>query len=344
MSYPTRPLNRGEPTCSFSARAIRRSNKSRTVARAGQPTAAGCPSSLEALEARTVLSTVSWTNPAGGDWSTAANWSGDVVPNATQDAIINIAVSGPITIDSADAAHSLTDTTASLDITGGSLSLAAASSVSQNVTISGGVLASSGNLTVGGTLSESGGLLTGGGTVTVDGLLTWTGGTMSGSGTTLAAGGLQLGASDGNSYTESLAARTLENAGSATWASTDTLSQSAGSIFQNLANATLTVQSGVTWNADNGTLDNQYQGTVTVDAGTGTASFNGFFTNEGDLEVSSGTLVLGASGSVTGNIEVDAGATPPVRRHAVRLQLRGRPDRLRHGDLRHLRRDSADDL
>ena len=191
------------------------------------------------------------------------------------------------------------------------------------------MLASAGNLTVGGTLSESGGVLTGGGTVTVDGLLTWTGGTMSGSGTTLADGGLQLGANDGNSYTESLDARTLENAGSATWASTDALSQSAGSIFQNLAHATLTVQSGVTWNADNGTLDNQYQGTVTVDAGTGTASFNGFFTDEGDLEVSSGTLFMGAGGSVTGNVDGGRRRHPPVRRHAVRLRLGGRPDRSR---------------
>ena len=81
-----------------------------------------------------------------------------------------------------------------------------------------------------------------------------------------------------------------------------TLNQSAGSIFQNLANATLTVQSGVTWNADNGTLDNQSQGTLTVEPARGTASFNGFFTNEGDLEISSGTLVLGAGGSVTGNV------------------------------------------
>ncbi len=65
----------------------------------------------------------------------------------------------------------------------------------------------------------------------------------------------------------------------------------------------------MTWNEDNGTLDNQFQATLTVDAGTGTASFNGFFTNEGDLEVSSGTLVLGAGGSVTGNTVVDAAAT-----------------------------------
>ncbi len=288
-----------------------RSNESRTVAK-GRPTK--CRRRrllLEALEARTLLSAVNWKSAAGGDWNTAANWSGGGVPNATQDAIINIAVSGVITIDSASAVHSLSDTTASLDLTGaGSLSLAAASSVSQNVTISDdGLLDAAGNLTVGGALSESGGVLSGSGTVTVKGLLTWTGGTMSGSGTTLAAGGLQLGANDGNSYTEFLAARTLENTASATWASTDTLSQSAGSLFENLANANLTVQSGVTWYAPNGRLDNQSQGTLTIDAGTGgTATFNGFFTDEGLLEVSSGTLVLGANGSVTGSFEVDGGA------------------------------------
>ncbi len=289
-------------------------NRSQPVAKRRSANCRRTPLSLEALEARVVLSTVSWINAGGGDWSTAANWSGGVVPNATDDAIINIAVSGPITIDSTSAVHSLLDTTASLDLDGGSLSLAAASSISQNVTISVySMLASSGNLTVGGALSESGGVLTGSGTVTVDGLLMWTGGTMSGSGTTLAEGSLQLGTAAA-SDSESLAARTLQNAGSATWASTDTLDQSANSIFQNLANATLTVGSGVKWNAvdeydsQTGTLDNQDQGTVTVEAGTGTATFNGFFTNEGDLEVSSGTLLLEASGSVAGNFQVDGGA------------------------------------
>lgn len=204
----------------------RRSNKSRTVVPCQPTYRRRLPLLLEALEPRTLLSTVSWTNPAGGDWSTAANWAGGVVPNVTQDAKITIPVSGPITIDSADAAYSLTDTTASLDITDGSLSLAAASSISKNLALAGGILSATGNVTVGGTLTESDGVLTGGGAVTVDGLLTWTGGTMSGSGTTLASGGLQLGQSDGNSYTESLDARTLENAGSATWASTDALSQS----------------------------------------------------------------------------------------------------------------------
>ncbi len=299
----------------FFRKSNQRSNASRSVAQRRPTNCRRLPLFLEALEPRTLLSTVSWINASGGNWSTGANWSGGVVPNATQDAIINVAVTGPIMITSADIARSLTDTTASLDLDGGSLWLAGASSVSQNVTISVySVLDSSGNLTVGGALSESGGVLTGSGTVTVDGLLTWTGGTMSGSGTTLAEGSLQLG-NAAASDSELLAARTLQNAGSATWASTDTLDQSAGSIFQNLANATLTVQSGVKWYAvdgyDNqtGRLDNQSHGTLTIDAGTGgTATFNGFFTDEGLLEVSSGTLVLGANGSVTGSFEVDGGA------------------------------------
>ncbi len=286
-------------------------------------TPAGCAPFWRGSRTRTVLSAVTWSNAAGGDWGVATNWSDNAVPNASQDVEINIATSSPITISSGDvvAAHSLTDTTASLDITGGSLSLAAASSVSQSVTMSGGVL-------------------TGSGTLTVNGLLTWTGGTMSGPGTTVAAGGLQLGANDGNSYTENLAARTLQNTGSATWESTDTLDQTAGAVFENLANATLTVQNGVTWNSTNGTLDNQAKGTITVAAGTGgTAAFNGFFTDEGLLEVSSGTLVLGADGSVTGSVEVDGGEAPPVRRHTVCLQLGGQPDRKssrrrRHSDIR----------
>jgi hypothetical protein len=286
----------------------RRSEAFRTTVRRRAGGGRRLTPSLEGLEARTVLSTVSWTNPAGGDWNTATNWSTGVVPNFTQDAMIAIPVSNPIVIDSANAVNSLTDSTASLELTGGSLSLAATSSVGENVTISSGaVLTSAGNLTVGGTLNQSSGVLTGAGTVTVNGLLTWTGGAMSGPGTTVAAGGLQLGL-DGKSSTESLDARTLQNAGSATWTSTDILTQNAHSLFQNLAHATLTVQSGATLTGT-GTLDNQGQGMITVAAGTGTASFGTDYTNEGNLEVSSGTLFMGGSGSLTGNTVVDAGAT-----------------------------------
>src|SRR5687768_7874798 len=43
---------------------------------------------LEELEARVVPATVTWINPAGGDWNTGANWNGGVAPSSTDDAVI----------------------------------------------------------------------------------------------------------------------------------------------------------------------------------------------------------------------------------------------------------------
>jgi fibronectin-binding autotransporter adhesin len=289
----------------------RRSNTSRPIARCRPTSCRRLPLLLEALEARTVLSTVSWINAAGGDWNTAANWSGGVVPGATQDAIINVSVSGPITIDSADVGHSLTDTTASLDITAGSLSLTAASSISQNVSISGdGVLASSGNLTVGGTLSESGGTLTGGGTVTVDGLLTWTGGTMSGSGITSAMGGLSLGASGDTGDSETLAGRTLINAATGVWYDTDTLTQEEDSTFLNDSGATLEIEGAGTWGAGNnpdpsGTFENNGTLDVTNGSATTPVQVQPYFINAGTVDVNSGTLQLVDGGSSTSSSASD---------------------------------------
>jgi hypothetical protein len=264
---------------------------------------------LEALEDR-LAPTVSWTGGAGTlDWNDAANWSRGAVPGPADDVLINVAVTGPITVSAANTVHSLTDTTAPLAFVGGSLSLAAASSVNQDVTLSSGALFASGSLSIGGALTQSGGLLTGAGTVTVSGLLTWTGGIMSGSGTTLANGGLQLGLNDGNSYSEALNARTLINAGSAVWVGTDRLDQSAGSIFRNLPLATLDVQGTATLNdADSAgdVLDNQ--GTLTIDTGSARGTFGGVFTNERSVLVHSGTLALTDGGTATGSLQIDSGA------------------------------------
>src|SRR5262249_50764730 len=43
---------------------------------------------LEALEDRVVLATVTWINPAGGDWDTPANWSSGSLPGGNDDAVI----------------------------------------------------------------------------------------------------------------------------------------------------------------------------------------------------------------------------------------------------------------
>src|SRR5262249_61409549 len=55
---------------------------------------------LENLEDRTLLATITWTNPLGGAWNVAGNWDLGRVPGAGDDVVINRAVTNPITYSS----------------------------------------------------------------------------------------------------------------------------------------------------------------------------------------------------------------------------------------------------
>src|SRR6516225_2637877 len=87
---------------------------------------------VERLEERLAPSAVSWTGGAGTlNWTDAGNWSTGAVPTSADDVTIGLAVSGPITVNIGAAANqsinSLTDTTASLQVTGGALAVATSS-------------------------------------------------------------------------------------------------------------------------------------------------------------------------------------------------------------------------
>jgi hypothetical protein len=56
------------------------------------------PLKLEWLEARDLLSTVTWINPGNGNWNVAANWSGGEVPGTGDDVIIDTAAALTVTI------------------------------------------------------------------------------------------------------------------------------------------------------------------------------------------------------------------------------------------------------
>ena len=128
---------------------------------------------IEWMEPRTLLSAVTWTGGAGdNNWDTPANWSTDSVPGSADDVTINIAADVVHSSDVTDSIHSLTSTEP-LTISGGTLSIAAAS-------------------TIGNTLSINGGTLTGTGDVSVSGLVTLTAGTLSGSGALNANGGMLI--------------------------------------------------------------------------------------------------------------------------------------------------------
>jgi hypothetical protein len=97
---------------------------------------------VERLEDRLAPATVSWINPAGGDWDKASNWSTGQLPGSSDDVVINLP---GITVTHAaaisDSIHSLTSNDA-ISISAGSLTLAASSKITSTLTLSGGTLLS----------------------------------------------------------------------------------------------------------------------------------------------------------------------------------------------------------
>ena len=114
---------------------------------------------LEQLESRQLLATDMWSNSSGGSWDTAAFWSSGL-PTSTSDVVIGELNPGAaVTISSMpESIHSIM-ASGTLDISGGSLTVAADSTLSGGLTMTGGTLEVSGGgvtLTVTGATNVSG--------------------------------------------------------------------------------------------------------------------------------------------------------------------------------------------
>jgi hypothetical protein len=222
---------------------------------------------------------VTWVG-GNGDWDVASNWSTGAVPGAVDDVAIN--VSGITITHASGASDSIRSliSQADINISAGSLSIASDSTINS-------------------TLELSGGALTGTGNVTVSGLFTWTGGTLGGTGSVTAQGGMVI--SGGVRLNG-----TLSNVGSATWASGD-ITAGDGSVFNNLAGASFTIQADNTYGpgVNNFTFNNQ--GTVTKTAGSGTTDFNTTFNNSGTVNVQSGSLFITGGGGTSSGVFSAAG-------------------------------------
>ncbi len=102
--------------------------------------------SLDCLEARTLLSNVTWTGKADGtSWDVAGNWSDNAVPTANDDVTINLSGSPTIEIRSGTESVNSVTSTDPISISGGSLSVAANSTLSGGLTMTGGSLIASGS-------------------------------------------------------------------------------------------------------------------------------------------------------------------------------------------------------
>jgi RHS repeat-associated protein len=239
------------------------------------------------LEDRTLLSTVSWIGPSGGDWDTGSNWSTGLVPTASDD--VQITQSGAAIThqyDHGDQVNSLTSSSA-ISLSNGSLSIATTSTISNGFTLNGGVL-------------------DGSGTLTVTGLTTWSGGSMTGTGTTIAQGGMALGG--GYMY---LNGWTLDNTGTATWTGDNySLYLYNGAAINNETGATWDFQTDASiFVQDSSTPVFTNQGMLKKSAGAHTTNVRVEVNNSGTIDAQSGTLSLQRGGTSTGSFAAETNAT-----------------------------------
>jgi large repetitive protein len=174
-----------------------------------------CRPRLEWMEPRTLLSAVTWTGSAGdNNWDTPQNWSTDSVPGSGDDVTIDIAANIVHSDNVSDSINSLTSNQP-LTISGGTLSIASASTI--------------------GALTISGGTLTAAGEVSVSGLVTLDNGTLSGSGALNANGGMVIDPTNGNLNLDGCTVNNAAGA-TATWTGSldDFIEASNGSVFNNL--------------------------------------------------------------------------------------------------------------
>ncbi len=93
---------------------------------------------IDGLEARTLLSAVSWTGKGDGtSWTDASNWSDDAVPGASDNVTINLSGNPTIAITSGSQSVNSISSTDLISISGGSLSVAANSTLG-GLTMTGG--------------------------------------------------------------------------------------------------------------------------------------------------------------------------------------------------------------
>jgi hypothetical protein len=264
---------------------------------------------LEVLEDRFAPAVVNWTGAGDGiNWSDPHNWSTGALPTSADDAFI--ATDPSVTIRHAggsDSVHSLHSENA-LNLSGGSLALAAASAIDSTLTLSSplATFTANGDLALV-DLVQNSGTFTGIGTVTISDLWTWASGNASGTGHTVLSSTAEADLSGG--FFSMLIDRTVDNSGSAFVADNSGFDFQGGAVWNNQPGSLFVL-------GDQSSLGNFFAGpsagfhnqsAVEVESPSGSASVNVAFTNTGAVDVEAGTLSLGGGGSSAGNIHLADG-------------------------------------
>ncbi len=242
---------------------------------------------LGQLEDRTLLATMNWINPAGGDWDTASNWvnsanpSDQHVPTASDNAVIDLS-NITVTHDNGNDTVSSVTSQDPVALNGGTLTIDSASTINSSLTV-----AYNSQTPSGATLGVNGPLA-------VNGLFTLGARTtLTGSGIVDAYGGLNLSNGDG-----SILGVTLNNHGAATWAVDGRgVTLSDGAVINNLGGATFSAvgSSGVLVQG-NGSFNNAGTFTASTAVG-GDVNIGPAFFNTGTVVLTGGELDLNGDGA-----------------------------------------------
>ncbi len=113
---------------------------------------------VEPLEGRILLSTVSWIGTTSASWNTTADWSSHALPQSGDDVVINQTGGIAVTLTGSASVRSISVTGDTLAVSGGTLSVAASSSINLAATLTlssatfalaaGAALTNSGSITI----------------------------------------------------------------------------------------------------------------------------------------------------------------------------------------------------
>jgi len=260
---------------------------------------------VERLERRDVPATHVWDGGAADNlFSSAENWSDDVVPKAGDDILFDGTSTKAAIVDAGFAG-----TVASMEIDPAYASMI---DLQRDLTVTTKLLQT------GATLIGAADLILPEGSV-----CNWFGGTWTGKGSVAIASGASLNiaglGSKGSADPLALVGRTIDNLGTATWGAGDLAAT--GGVWNNQAGATLDLQADVNWVDASGTSLLNNAGTVTKSAGPGTASIHAAINDSGAVAVDGGTLAFNNGGQLGGVWQVAGGATTALTAGQFNLQL-----------------------
>jgi hypothetical protein len=239
--------------------------------------------------------TVTWKSAVSGNWNDGTKWSSGAPPAAGDTAVIDVAGTYTVTVNT-------TATVAGLTVN--------AATGRATVAVSGGVLAINGPGVFGGGGALNlvpGGTLGGSGDVTV-GRFNWSGGQVEGAGKLIFPAGATVDFVDGGQH--SLRDRRIVNAATVNWPTVNGFLVGFGTVWDNEASGVVDLKQDaqvVFWGGAVPVFNNA--GVLRKTGGAGQGYFDWNIVNSGTVQQNSGTLNLRQGGTLGASWSVGTGAT-----------------------------------